>query len=275
MAPATPMPSSGRPTRAGARRTRRLLARASFLAFALPLAAPAQNLIWENQGMTNALGITSGRVFSYNGADVTLTWSTNGTGLTFGDYGSNFVTYQSGMEGGHVGHVLLGFDAPSEETSGPNRFLTFTLTFSTVQSNLAFSILDIDQGSWDDAVEIIYNGNQNVASNSALWSYANANASFRTVSTDNESYYVGWEGTRSNSATNQNYGNLNLNLSGIGITSIRIRYWCADDGDSNPGAQKIGISDLYVVPEPPALAAAALTLLLLAAARRRLKAHSL
>ncbi len=238
---------------------------------ARPLAAQAQNLIWENQGMTNAFGINSGSTYNYNGATVTLTWQTNGTGLAiYSGYGSNFVTYQAGMEGGHMGHVLLGFDAAQEETSGPNNFLTFTLTFSVAQSNLAFSILDIDQGSWDDAVEVRYNGT-NVRNNSSLWSFANTNASLRTVRTDDEGYFVGWEGTLSNAATNQNYGNLDINLTGIAVTSIQIRYWCADDGNSNPGAQKIGISDLYVTPEPPALLAALLLPVLLLLARRRLR----
>lgn|GEM_PF-3615684 len=268
------MPSSGRPTRAGARRTRRLLARASFLAFALPLAAPAQNLIWENQGMTNALGIASGSTYAYNGATVTLTWSiTTNSSSTFAyAYGSNYVSYQSGMEGGQLGNVLLGFDNSADDR---NDWITLTLTFSVAQSNLAFSILDIDTGSWDDGVDVVYNGSTNVRDTPSVWSYGQSNARLRTVTTDNESYFQGWEGDNSNSDTNQNYGNINLNFNGISVTSIAIRFFSTDDADSNPGSQKIGISDLIEVPEPPAMAAAALTLLLLAAARRRLKAHFL
>lgn len=237
-------------------------------ALALPLAARAQNLIWENQGMTNAFGISSGSTYNYNGATVTLTWSTNTDGGTFAyAYGSNYVSYQAGMEGGHMGHVLLGFDNSNND---PDDWIELTLTFSATQTNLAFSVLDIDTGSWDDGVEILYNGT-NVRNNSSVWSYAQTDSGLRTVSTDNEFGFTGWEGINGAAATNQNYGNLNLNFNGIGVNTIRIRFFSTDDANSNPGSQKIGISDLYVVPEPPALVAAALIPLLLLLARRRLR----
>lgn len=237
-------------------------------ALALPLAAQAQNLIWENQGLTDTFGITSGSTYNYNGATVTLTWSTNTDGGTFAyAYGSNYVSYQAGMEGGHMGHVLLGFD---NSRNDPDDWITLTLSFSAPQTSLAFSVLDIDTGSWDDGVEILYNGT-NVRSTSSVWSYGQANSSLRTVSTDNESVFEGWEGVNGASATNQNYGNIDLNFNGIAINTITIRFFSTDDANSDPGSQKIGISDLYVVPEPPALVAAALIPLLLLLARRRLR----
>jgi hypothetical protein len=237
-------------------------------ALALPFAAQAQNLIWENQGMTDTFGINSGSTYNYNGATVTLTWSTNTDGGTFAyAYGSNYVSYQAGMEGGHMGHVLLGFDNSNND---PDDWIELTLTFSATQTNLAFSVLDIDTGSWDDGVEILYNGT-NVRNNSSVWSYAQTDSDLRTVSTDNEFGFTGWEGVNGAAATNQNYGNLNLNFNGIGVNTIRIRFFSTDDANSDPGSQKIGISDLYVVPEPPALVAAALIPLLLLLARRRLR----
>lgn len=240
--------------------------------FALPLSSPAQNLIWENQGMTNAFGINSGSTYAYNGATVTLTWFTNTVGsgsFVYGAYGSNFVTYQSGVEGAHTGHVLLGFDNSQDD---PNDYISVTLSFSSAQSNLAFSILDIDQEGWDDGVDIVYNGSVNVFSNTSIWSYGQTNASLRTVIADNEGYFVGWEGDDDRANPDQNYGNLNLNFYSIPVTSVTIRFFSTDDlGTSNPTAQKIGISDLYVVPEPPALLAGTFLVLLLLLARRRLR----
>ena len=269
MAPATPTPRRDRPTRAGARRPRPLLFGASLLAMALPLPAPAQNLIWENQGMTNAFGITSGRAFNYNGATVTLTWSvhTNSSSTFAYAYGSNYVTYQSGMEGGTMGNVLLGFDNSARDT---NDWISLTLSFSRVQTNLSFTILDIDQGSWDDGVDVVYNGSTNVRSTPSIWSYAQTNASLRTVITDDETYFEGWEGNNTSSATNQINGNVKLNFTGISISSVTIRFFSTDDANGyggDPGSQKIGISDLVAVPEPPAITAAALILLILLARR--------
>ncbi len=253
-----------------ARCARALIACIPWIVPAFPTPASAQNLIWENQGMTNAFGIDSGRTFNYNGAQVTLTWSvtTNGGDTIIPAYGSNYVSYQAGMEGGHIGHVLMGFDISDDD---PRSWVEMTLSFSTTQTNLAFSVLDIDTGSWDDGVLITYNGGTNVRANTNLWSYAQTNASLRTVVIDNETGFTGWEGDPTAAATNQNYGNVNLNFNGVSVNSITIRFFSTDDAENDPGSQKIGISDLYVVPEPPALLAGALIPLLLLLARRRMR----
>lgn len=240
---------------------------------ALPLSSPAQNLIWENQGMTNALGINSGSTYAYNGATVTLTWTTNTDGGSFVyAYGSNYVSYMSGETGGTSGNVRLGFD---NNTRDPDDRIVLTLTFSQAQTNLAFSVLDIDRSSWDDGVDIFYNGSVNVFNNTSIWSFAQTNASLRTVIADNEGYFVGWEGDLANSDPGQNYGNVDLNFNGVSVTSVTIRFFSTDDPQSgfgdDPGAQFIAISDLYVVPEPPALLAGVLIPFLLLLARRRLR----
>lgn len=272
MAPPTARHPTARAVWCATRCARRLIAFASLIALTLPLSSPAQNLIWENQGMTNAFGINSGRTFNYNGATVTLTWSTNTDGGTFAyAYGSNYVSYMSTAAGGSSGNVRLGFD---NSTRDPDDWITLTLTFSQAQTNLAFSLLDIDQASWDDGVDVVYNGATNVRSTPSVWSFGQTNAALRTVITDNETYFQGWEGDRANSDPDQNYGNVNLNFNGIAINSVTIRFFSTDDANgqgNDPGSQFIAISDLTVVPEPPALAGAALALLLLLAARRRMR----
>lgn len=230
-----------------------------------------QDLIWEDQGLTNAVGIASGSTFQYNGAQVALTWSVTNSGsdTIVPAYGSNYVSYQAGMEGGHVGHALIGFDVSDDDY---RNYVTLKFSFSTAQTNLAFSLLDIDYGTWDDGVEVTYNGTNNIiGSDPSIWSYAQTNASLRTVVTDNKWYIIGFEGTVGGAATNQNYGNLDLDFSGIAISDVTIRYFCTGDGRDDPGSQKIGISDLLVteVPEPAVVFALAMGCVGILASRRR------
>jgi len=244
-----------------------LLAATIVLGLSLPVSA--QNLIWENQtNLTDGLGIASGSTYTYNGATVTLTWSiTTNSSSTFAyAYGSNYVSYGAGMEGGTSGNVLMGFDNSAFDT---NDWITLTLSFSQEQTNLAFSILDIDGfrwtgNRWDDTVEVVYNGSNNVSANTSIWSYASASP---VAEQDDEAHFDGWEGTEYSASTDEVTGNINLDFSGISIYSVTIRFSSTDDYNQNPIAQVIGISDLIVVPETRALSAIAAILLILTARR--------
>jgi len=250
---------------------------------ASPLAA--QDLIWENQGLTDEQGIASGSVFNYNGATVTITWSTvtDGGGFTFytdlsggpgnGSVGggNDWLSYEESEEGAHTGLLLLGIDNTSFD---PDDYLQVTLTFSTPQTGLAFSILDVDATSWDDGVELFYNGTNNVRADTSLWAFADPSGS-RSVITDNESGYTGWEGVNGVRADpNENIGNLDLNFDGVSVSSLELFFFSTDDtqgSSSNPGGQKIGFSDFVVVPEVnSAVALGTLIFLVLARRRRRL-----
>lgn len=216
----------------------------------------SQDLLWEDEGLTDEAAIPSGSTFAYNGTAVTLTWSVTtdggfatypgGAGSTGG--GDDYVTYESSQEGGHTGLVLLAFNNNAYD---PDDYITLTLTFDTPQLFLRFTILDIDTSNWDDGVEVLYNGTNN-ARTAGIWYYDQSNASLRTVTADNEGYYDGWEGTNTSADPTQNYGNVTLNFVGTSVSSVQIRFFSTDDGAPNdPGGQKIGISDLLVVvPEP-------------------------
>ncbi len=61
---------------------------------------------------------------------------------------------------------------------------------------------------------------------------------------DNESYMNGFEG-RGNTGANNNSegGNINLNFGNTEVSSLEFKYFSTDDAISNPGSQKIGLSD--------------------------------
>jgi hypothetical protein len=242
-------------------------------------AAWTQDLIWENQGLTDEQGITSGSTFAYNGATLTVTWSvvTDGGGFTFyasggagsAGGGNDWLSYEASQEGGHTGLLLLGIDNTSYD---PDDYLQVTLSFSTPQTRLAFSILDVDATNWDDGVEVLYNGTNNVRSDTSLWSFADPSGN-RSVLTDNEPGYTGWEGRNDVRADpDENIGNIDLDFDGVSVSSISIRFFSTDDeqgSGSNPGGQKIGFSDFTVVPEPETYAAGVLLLVGLGLAQWR------
>lgn len=234
----------------------------------------AQELLWESQGLTDENAVASGSVFNYNGATVTVTWSVTDPGGIFSTYaggtgstggGNDYVTFEASQEGAHTGLLLMAFDSSAYDKTS---FITLTLTFSTAQTGLAFSLLDLDSvdEAWDDLVDMVYNGTTNVRANTALWEYAAAPGD-RTVVGDNEpAGFTGWEGapagnpdgTDNRANPDENFGNVDVDFTGISINSITITFRSTDDGDAggadggDPGGQKIGISDLFItlIPEP-------------------------
>lgn len=240
----------------------------ALLFFGLPSGPKAygQSLIWESQGLIDEKSVPSGSTFTYNGATVTVTWSvtSNGGMTTAPSFGEDYVTYESGMLGNHTGLLQLSFDNDKYDKSD---YITITFSFSTPQTGLYFSILDIDAvrdesspsaASWDDMVDLHYNSTVNVRANTSLWTYA-APVSTRTVVIDNEPSFTGWEGRPAGNTTgnysweapdNSVVGNLNVNLIGLSVSNFTLTFRSTDDWPSkNPAPQTIGISDLFLVPE--------------------------
>ena len=102
-------------------------------------------------------------------------------------------------------------------------------------------------GSWDDAVEIYFDG-VNVKTDPSLYQIGSA------VFLDNESYMDGFEAGTTSASANQETGNIDLDFGSQPVSSVRIRYFSTDDAVGNPSSQFIGISDLIFVstaiPEP-------------------------
>ena len=65
------------------------------------------------------------------------------------------------------------------------------------------------------------------------------------VFADNEPYMDGFEGKGNAGANNfSESGNIDLSFGSIEVSQLEIKYFFTNDAISNPGSQKIGISDL-------------------------------
>ncbi len=217
------------------------------LLFALfSLFAPAQAQVsgivdWSTLGYSDEAEIFSGDTATSAGVTTTVTWSSVTDGGTFNPYeGADFVSYESGAQGGLTGFMQVGFDNSRQDRDDK---ITVTFTFSEAVTSLAFTMTDIDQSSWDDFVEIYYNTGSGFV-NARTGSFASTNPS-PTVATDDETFADGWEGTSSNSPNTNINGNLMLNFGTLQVTAVRIIYYSGNDGSStDPGSQQLGIYDL-------------------------------
>lgn len=238
--PASRKPHPEEPAKPASRRTRSL---AAFLtALAVLFAAPAHAQItgtvdWASLGFADEAAIVTGTTTVSAGVTTTITWSTVTDGGTFIPYeGADFVSYESGTQGGFTGYAQVGFDNGNRDDDDK---VTIELTFSEAVTDLEFTMTDIDQSSWDDFVEIFYN-------TGSTWVNAKTGA-FETmgptVGRDDETFGDGWEGLSSASNTSSD-GNLAFDFATTQITAIRIIYFSGNDGSSNPGSQQLGISDV-------------------------------
>ena len=214
----------------------------------------SQNLVWENQGLTDENAVTSGSIFSDPANEVTVTtsWSTTTNGGSFVAYGgSDFVSYESGINGNHTGFISLGFDNDSEDQGDK---ISFSINFAPAIQGLTFSLLDVDEADdddgssnayWDDVVEITYNGGTNAV--------GMVSSSGSCVEPDDETFVTGFEGVEDQNGCGDDgvdwsstSGNVNFDFGTTYVSSITITYFSGDDlaGTSNPSGQVIGISDL-------------------------------
>lgn len=223
------------------------------------------NIVWST-GFSDedAIGTNAGNssiATSYGGtATLSTTVFSDNTGGTFDldpYVNSDYVTYEAGQLGAVRDHVQFSMDNDNDD---PDDFVEFAINFDSAVQNLQFSLLDVDSGSWDDGVEIFYNGSNNVRDNATINGSGSGDivvVDGVTNGIDNESYMHGWEGYGSNAQSSQTLGNIAFNFSDLQITSIRIRYFSTDDANSNPGGQIMGLTNLTfveAVPEPSSIA---------------------
>ncbi len=168
-------------------------------------------------------------------------------------FGSDFVTFESGVLGGHEGHINLGFD--SQQDNGFEDFVAFQFAFDRAVTDLVFEILDIDTGSnqtndHDDAVIVLVDGvNVRDSAFDGLYQLQGD-----AVILDNESEFDGFEGNGAGptALASQTIGNVAFDFGDTAVQTITILYASNDDAQSNPLQQRIGVSDLRftVIPEP-------------------------
>ena len=199
-------------------------------------------LVWEKQGFNDESAVATGSQFNLgNGVTAEVSWNTITDGGSFARHVNekDYVTYDSGTLGNHKGYLSLGFDNSNDD---PDDLIKLDLKFNQALTGLTFSILDVDQGSgkkFDDGVEIYADG-VNIKNLSGVEILTGNN-----VMADNESYMNGFEG-RGNTGANSTSegGNINISFGSIEVSALEIKYFSTDDAISNPGSQKIGISDL-------------------------------
>lgn len=206
-----------------------------FYSFAASALAGNDNIVWENQGFAAGSIIPSGANLADSSNHVGATIS-NSTLINGGTFTTN-LRYNAGTLGNHTGYGRLEIN---NNANDPNDKFTVTITFNQPVTNLEFSLLDIDRrsgSSTSDAVEIFYNGSNNVQASTFVSSIGSA------VALDDETYMEGYEGITASGPT-QTIGNINLNFGATQITSVRFVFFTSDDSNANPFPQFMGISDL-------------------------------
>ncbi len=242
-----------------------------FFAVALFFGAPLPgDLLWESHfadedAITNGSSVMAGSTLVTFLTQV-VSDSDGGTFDLVAERSASFFSFESGTTGNHTGYLEMTFN---NENNDPADYLELTMNFFAPVTNLRFSVLDIDgspASSWDDGVEIFYNG-INVRTDPSLYSLGSI------VFLDNETYMDGFESGTTSAAANEVTGNINLDFGALDINSIMIRYRSTDDAVANPASQFIGISDLVfnptAIPEPGGMVAVVALLAMIASPRRR------
>lgn len=196
---------------------------------------------WADAGIASQGAMpTPTTVRGSDGTVATLTYSTQteGGGSFEAAYAPTFVSYFSGTIGSGASPLLMGFDNSSYD---PRDKITITITLSRAVSGLNFSLGDIDNGNFADAVEVYYDNDStgnftNAATTNSFWTVGSA------VTRTNDATVNGWRGT-ANADTNSTNGNVNLNFGTQAVQRIRIVYF-SYTGSGNPGSQFAGVSDL-------------------------------
>ncbi|MDJ0745941.1 MAG: DNRLRE domain-containing protein [Xenococcaceae cyanobacterium MO_167.B27] len=202
-------------------------------------------LTWEAQGFVDEAAIAPGTVFNFDGnLTATVNWEIITNGGSFVPHGGeNFVSYDDDQSGNHQGYLSLGFNNSDND---PDDLIQLSIDFNQAVTGLNFQVLDVDQSpnnSFDDGVEIYADG-INIKELSGVEILTGEN-----VFGDNETYMNGFEGRGSANSTSES-GNISLNFGSTEVSQIEIKYFSTDDALSDPGNQKIGISDLHFQVQP-------------------------
>lgn len=193
-------------------------------------------LAWEDLGLADEATVTSGSSFNLSdGSTLTVDWNIQTDGGNFVPRnGNDFVSYEQGTKGGDTGYLRLGFD---NDAPDPNDLIKVSLRFSEAVVGLNFSVLDVDSGSFDDAVEIFVDG-VNLRDTPDAYTLGGD-----SVKLDNEGYMNGFEGRRGaeNSSTS---ANIQLDFGSNAVSEVDILYFSTNDPDYDPSRQSIGIGDI-------------------------------
>jgi hypothetical protein len=229
-----------------------------LLFIVLPLHADLfeDELVWEDHFSDNEELTDSSQATTPGGITITLDTEVYSDGQgSFDPHISNdddYIRVEHEEFGAHEGFAELGFDNSSYDTDD---FLRLRIDFSEPVRDLQFSLLDVDHGTssggWDDGIEVLYNGDDNVRDVPDVYSFPDG--SNRSVLEDNESYFRGFEGWDYRTAgSSEIRGNIDFDFSDTWVSSVEIKYLSTDDNIfGGPVSQRIGVSDMsYLASEP-------------------------
>lgn len=203
-------------------------------------AAQAQTatIDWSTAGVPNLTAVPNPTTVTGSDrttATVSYSSTVSGSGSFVPSYGG-FLSYYTGTIGSAAQPLLLNFDNSQYD---PNDKVTTTFTLSQTVRNLSFTLTDIDNGAFADAIEVYYDNGSgtftNAASNASFWTAGSA------VTRTNNSTVNGWHGT-ANVETLSTNGDLRFNFGSTGVKRIRIVYF-SYTGTGDPSGQFTGISD--------------------------------
>ncbi|MGB1252163.1 MAG: SdrD B-like domain-containing protein, partial [Candidatus Promineifilaceae bacterium] len=204
-------------------------------------------LRWEEQSFTTNAAFPNGAVYSLGGIDTTVTWTSvdaNGS-LSPAAGEAALVEYYAGLQGGHGGFMGLNMNNAENDQAD---YVEVVFTFDTPFNNLEFDVLDIDVDSTDgtsfvDAVEVYYNGTNNLRDNTALYAVSGVS---------NDEYtgggLYGFKGKQPEAHYAHTTGNLVVDFGTTAISDVTIRYYSGPDANADPTNQYIGITDFCIDP---------------------------
>ncbi len=200
--------------------------------------AQTETIDWATAGVPNLTGVPNPQTVTGSDrttATVTYSSTVSGSGSFVPSYG-NFLSYFTGTIGSAAQPLLLNFDNSQYD---PNDKVTTTFTLSQTVRNLNFTLTDIDNGAFADAIEVYYDNGSgafvNAASTASFWTAGSA------VTRTNNATVNGWRGT-ANVQTLSTNGDLQFNFGNTGVKRIRIVYF-SYTGTGDPSGQFTGISD--------------------------------
>jgi|GEM_PF-1071991 len=225
-------------------RNARAIAGLFLLAFVLsPSAAQAQaeDIDWGDAGQPSQGIFPSGTVVvGSDGTRATVTRVVDTDGGTFipAFFAGDFLSYFGGQIGAGTRPLLLNMDNSEFD---PDDTVTYDIILSRAVENFNFTLSDVDNGGWTDAIEVFYDDDltgvfANAADNNAFWT------SGPSVTRTNDAIINGWRGTAPSDQF-MTSGDIAFDFNTTQVRRIRV-VMRSYTGTGDPGAQFVGLSTL-------------------------------
>ncbi len=219
-----------------------LLALIAVFAALMPSAVLAQDadIDWADAGVASFGAWPTGTVVTGSDgttAQVDFAVTDDGDGTFVPAFGGDFLSFFAGNVGASVSPLLMSFN---NQAFDPDDRIVVTITLNRAVTNLNFSINDIDNGNFSDAMEVYYDDDltgafSNAATNTAFWTAGPA------IARTNNATVNGWTGIAPSDQFTTD-GDLTFDFNTQQVRRIQIVYF-SNTGTGDPGQQFSTISD--------------------------------